>query len=220
MKQFRASYSTLAAWARGDYDLALGMYFKTATFDNDAMRLGRALHDEWEQEIKASGCMPQVFGAKPLPKGYKCEVFATRKLADWLVLRGKLDLHTPTPYASNKLKFGENVEGEPGRVYDYVDARGVGFDWKSGVTPSTQWANSMQHKVYQVLYPSLQRFEYHAFNPYAKRSQAVTVSIVHLTPKTLEEGVEWLVTHAGEMKHYIEQNDLEATFAKIPGARV
>lgn len=192
MKQFRASYSTLAAWARGDYDLALGMYFKTATFDNDAMRLGRALHDEWEQEIKASGCMPQVFGAKPLPKGWAAEVFATKQLADWLVLRGKLDLRTPE----------------------------VGFDWKSGVTPSTQWANSMQHKVYQVLYPQLKRFEYHAFNPYAKRSLAVTVSIVHLTPKTLEEGVEWLVTHAGEMKHYIEQNNLEATFAKIPGARV
>jgi len=136
MKVFRASYSTLSAWARGDYDLALGMYFKTTSFDTEAMALGRALHDEWEREIKASAHMPQVFGGKPLPPGFRVEVFAHRMLAPWLQLRGKLDLRLPV----------------------------VGFDWKSGTTPSTQWANGMQHKVYQVLYPELERFEYHAFN--------------------------------------------------------
>lgn len=189
MKIFRASYSTLAAWARGDYDLAIGMYFKTVSYDNDAMRLGRALHDEWEKEIKQTHCMPEVFGGRPLPEGHAVEVFASKQLTDWLVLRGKLDLRLPE----------------------------VGYDWKSGTTPSTQNANSYQHKVYQVLYPKLKRFEYHAFNPYVRRSDAVTVSIVHLTPKSLEQGVEWVVTYASEMKHYIESNGIEEQMAAIGG---
>jgi hypothetical protein len=193
MQTFRASYSTLAAWARGDYDLALGMYFKTTDFDTEAMALGRALHEEWEREIKASNNMPAVFGGKPIPGEYKAEVFARKQLAPWLELRGMLDLMVPEWAA--------------------------GFDWKSGTTPSSAWANSMQHKVYQVLYPQLKRFEYHAFNPYAKASEAVTVSIVHLDEQTKEDGVEWVVTYASEMKNYIEQNNLEAQFAALPKVR-
>lgn len=192
MKVFKASYSTLSFWAKGDYDKAIEMYFKVSKFDNEAMRLGRALHDEWEKEIKASGRMPQVFGGRELPADHAVEVFARKMVAPWLELRGKLDLRTPD----------------------------TGYDWKSGTTPSTQYANGYQHKIYQILYPAMTKFEYHAFNPYVKRSQAVTVSIVHLTPKTLEEGVEWLVTQASEMKNYIEVNNLEQHFAKIPGARV
>lgn len=191
MKIFRASYSTLSAWARGDYDLALGMYFKTTDFDTEAMALGRAFHDEWEREIRASQCMPAVFGGAPLPDEYKAEVFARRQLADWLELRGKLDLRLPL----------------------------IGYDWKSGTTPSSQWANGMQHNVYQVLYPGLKRFEYHAFNPYAKASEAVTVSVVHLDEQSKEQGVEWVVTYASEMKNYIEQNNLEQQFAELPKAR-
>lgn len=191
MKLFRASYSTLSAWARGDYDLAIGMYFKTTKFDNEAMQLGRALHDEWDQEIKRTGAMPRVFGGRPLPPNYKSEQFVTKQLADWLVLRGRLDLLIPDE---------------------------VGFDWKSGVTPSTQWANSMQHNVYQILYPKIKRFEYHAFNPYAKHSEAVTVSVVHLNAKSLEQGVEWVVTHAGEMKNYIESNNIEAQITELKAA--
>ncbi len=124
------------------------------------------------------------------PGGFKCEVFARKQLAEWLELRGMMDLVLPE----------------------------VGYDWKSGTTSSSQWANGMQHKVYQVLYPNLKRFEYHAFNPYAKASEAVTVSIVHLNEKTKEEGVEWVVTYASEMKNYIEQNNLEAQFAAMPKA--
>lgn len=185
MKVFKASYSTLSVWARGDYDLALAMYFKRAEYDTPAMAFGREMHRLFEQDIKETGHMPNIFGGQPILPGFKTEVFARKQLADWLELRGKLDLL----------------------------AGSAGFDWKTGITPSTQYGNSMQHKVYQVLYPHLKRFEYHAFNQYTKR---VTVSIVHLTPKTLEEGVEWVVTHASEMKLYIEQNDLERVFADMP----
>lgn len=186
MKVFRASYSTLSVWARGDYDLAIGMYFKRVEMDTPAMREGREYHTRFEHEIKSTGHMPAIFGGGKLPADYRCEVFASKQLANWLVLRGKLDLKLPT----------------------------VGYDWKTGITPSTQWANSFQHKVYKVLYPELERFEYHAFNQYAKPSEAVTVSIVHLTPKSLEEGVEWVVTHASDMKQYIEANNLEMELAR------
>ena len=185
MKIFRASYSTLAAWARGDYDLAIGMYYRTTKFDTEAMRRGREYHDQWDKEIKATGRLPEIFGGKQLPEKHNAEIFARKMITPWLEVRGKLDL-----------KAGD-----------------VGYDWKSGVTPSTQWAQSYQHKVYKVLYPHLKRFEYHAFNPVARKDRAVSVSIVHLTPKSLEEGVEWLVTHASEMKHYIEQNGIEEKMA-------
>lgn len=191
MKVFRASYSTLSAWARGDYDLALGMYFKTTDFDTPAMALGRALHDEWEREIKASGNMPAVFGGEPIAVKHKVEVFAHRMLADWLQLRGKLDMVTDE----------------------------VGYDWKSGVTPANQWANSMQHCVYHVLYPNLKRFEYRAFNPYTSSSDAVGVAIVHLSERTKAAGVEWVVTHASAMKDYIESNHLEEHFELIKKQR-
>lgn len=189
MKVFRASYSTLSAWANGEYDRALGMYFHTTDFDTPAMQLGRALHDEWDHEIKATGCMPAVFGGAKLPPDFKSEIFATKMLAPWLQLRGKLDLNIPSEY--------------------------IAKDWKSGITPANDCANTMQHCVYHVLYPSLKKFEYHAFNPYARASEAVTVAIVHLTDATKTAGIEWIITHASAMKDYIETNNLEAQFEHL-----
>lgn len=185
MKVFKTSYSTLSTWARGDYDLALSMYFHRSDFDTPAMAFGRAMHTQWEREIKKTGRMPVMFGGRLLKPGFRCEVFASKMLAPWLEVRGKLDLLTDD----------------------------AGFDWKTGITASTAYGNSYQHKVYQVLYPHLKRFEYHAYNQYSKK---ITVSIVHLSPKTLAQGIDWLVTHASEMKQYIEDNDLERVFAELP----
>ena len=186
MKIFRASYSTLSQWAAGNYDRAIEMYFHVSKYDTEAMAIGRALHDAWDKEIKSTGCMPTVFGGKPLHPEYKAEVFAHKMIAPWLQLRGRLDLIEPT----------------------------VGRDWKSGVTTANTYANSMQHSVYQILYPQLKRFEYHAVNPYVTHDQ-VTMAIVHLSPRTLRDGIEWVVTHASAMKDYIESNNLEDRFAKL-----
>lgn len=188
MKIFQTSYSTLKEWAAGNYDNALAMYFKTATYDNEAMALGRIAHDEWEKEIKQTGCMPRVFGGAKLSGKQKTEAFVVKKITDWLVIRGKIDLD----------------DGE------------VMYDWKRGMTRSSQWAASKQHNVYQIFRPEKKRFEYHAYNPYVPLDQAVTVSVVHLTDKTLEDGIEWVITNASEMKNYIEVNDLEAEFALLP----
>jgi len=186
MKEFRASYSTLSTWARGDFDLALAMFFKRSDFDTPAMAFGREMHELWERETNQTGSLPAVFGGRKLAPGFKTEIFASRQLAPWLILRGKLDL------------------------LEVIDA---GHDYKTGITPSTQYSNGFQHKVYHVLYPHLKTFTYHAFNQYSKK---VTVSIVHLTPKTLSDGVEFVVTQASEMKNYIEVNNLEQVFAELP----
>ena len=185
---FRASYSILAAWERGDWDDAIDMYFKREREETEAMRYGKEKHAEWEAEVKA-GHMPKVFGGRKLTKPYHAELKLEVQLADWLVLVGVLD----------------NIEGEVGR------------DWKTGVARASALANGYQHKVYQLLVQMsslrsdiqlqpLKRFEYHVFNQHAR---TVEMSIVHLTDKSLEEGVEFVTTNASEMKNYIDINQLK-----------
>jgi hypothetical protein len=80
------------------------------------------------------------------------------------------------------------------------------IDYKSGVTPATAFANSPQHGCYQVLYPTLKSFEYHCFNATANE---VTMVIVHLNDKTLQEGMEFILSNASEIRDYCEQNDIK-----------
>lgn len=174
----RVSYSILSAWARGDYDRALSMYFREETPTTPAMELGKKMHDKWEKEIEKTKSMPAVFGGRPLEK-HTTENRTKRELMlnDWLQLVGVLDL----------------MEGTTGR------------DWKCGRTTATSYANGYQHKVYQILYPKLNRFEYYAYNPYDK---SATMAIVHLTDKSLEDGVEWVITYASDFRAYLENNNL------------
>lgn len=175
---FRASYSVLNTWATGDWQRATEMYFKLDTFENEAMKQGKELHEQWANEIKATGKMPAVFGAKELTKP-EVEIKKEKKLNDWLELVGVID------------------------CLDVLDDGYVLFDWKTGKTTVT--ADTCQFKVYQILFPEAKRAEIHHYDQYKKQ---VNVSIAHLTDQTLKEGIEWVLTLASEMHHYFTQNDL------------
>lgn len=188
----RVSYSILNAWASGDFERALAMYFHEPTGTTRAMELGKKAHQQWEKEVLKTGAMPAIFGGEKLEEKHSAELRTKREimLNDWLQLVGVLDLMSPT----------------------------VGRDFKRSKASATVWANGKQHKVYQILYPTLKRFEYHCWNPYAVDPRdEVTMAICHLTDKTLEEGVNFVLTYGSELRDYLEKNNLiakEKSYAK------
>lgn len=87
---------------------------------------------------------------------------------------------------------------------------GTIYDWKTG--KSKQNADGFQLKVYQILLPKAKRGEVHHYDQYKKE---VNVSMVHLTEKTLEEAIEWVMTFSSEMHHYLEKNNLYEQLGKL-----
>jgi hypothetical protein len=182
MPVIRVSYSILSAWASGDFERALAMYFHEPTPVSAAMAAGSKAHTNWEKEVISRAAMPAVFGGGALDQ-HQTELRTKRELMlnDWLQLVGVLDVMEPTR----------------------------GIDFKRSKRSATGWATTKQHKVYQILYPSLKTFEYHCWNPYAiDPRDEVTMAICHLTDKTLEEGVEFVLTYGSEIRDYLESNNL------------
>jgi hypothetical protein len=179
----RLSYSILSKWARGDWEGAIEAYIGHWPPPTPAMLAGREAHERWEAETRKTGKMPVELGGLPYRKPLLEK--ATKRevmLNDWLQFVGVLDV---------------------------LDDETVGIDYKFGATSATQHANSFQHKVYQILYPKMKRFEYHAKNPYVPADESITVAICHLTDKTLEDGLEWVLTFGSEMRDYIVTNNIK-----------
>lgn len=190
--QIRLSYSIINSWLQGDFDRALGMLFYKPIEPTPAMIEGRKLHEEWEAEGRKTGRMPEVFGpVKLINPLFERETKRERQLNDWLTVAGRLDT--------------------------LEDDGKLGKDYKTGTTPATTYANGKQHKVYKVLYPLMERFEYHCFNQYLPKDHPdkVTMSIVHLSDTMLEEGVEIILTVGSDIRAYLENNGLEQP--PVPG---
>lgn len=177
----RVSYSILNAWLNGDIDRAVAPFAGIEVGPTQAMLDGKTWHARWERETRRTGCLPKVFGARKLNRAdLELDTKKVRKINDWCVLSGILDVR----------------DGK------------TGIDYKTGRSSATDYANSMQAKVYQVLYPEMDRFEFHCMNQHLVKSDQdrVTMSIVHLTRKTLEEGLEWIMTMAAELREYLINN--------------
>ena len=179
MNKFRASFSVLNLWQSGNYERAVETYFKLKEFTTEAMANGKAWHKEWEAEVNKTGCLPVVFGGQKLINP-KTEQKIVKQLDDWLELVGVIDL-----------QHGENGE--------------VLVDYKTGKTESDNYANSFQPRVYHILVPEAKRFEFRHFDALTHKTDT---SIVHLTPATLNAGIEWVVTMSGEMHSYLVKNEL------------
>lgn len=176
----RLSYSIVAAWLRGDWDNAIAPFLGQDTFSNEAMEQGKKYHRKWEKEALRTGKLPHVFGAGKLADGFATEQKREVWLNDWIQLSGILDL----------------VEGT------------VGTDYKTGKKNATGYANSDQHKFYKVLAPELTRFQYRCMNQHLRRGipERVSFGLVHLTDRTLEEGIELILTVAPEIHKYLIDN--------------
>ena len=179
----RVSYSILNSWTHGDIERAIAPYAGRETEPTEAMEFGKKMHAKWEHEANETKCLPKVFGGRKLiSPELELATKKARKLGDWCVLTGVLDVR----------------DGE------------VGIDYKTGKTPATNYLNSNQHKCYQILYPEIKRFEYYCLNQHLHKSDAdhITVGIAYLNRKTLTDGIEWVMTMASELREYLINNGL------------
>lgn len=186
----RVSYSMLAAWERGDFDRALAPFTGEDVPTNEYMERGKRWHNRWEREVKKTKCAPAVFGGEKLI-GHKLELETRRvvQLNDWLELSGVLDRIDEPEWLVNGKR---------------------GIDYKLSKQNAVGWSNTRQGAVYKILYPELSVFEYHCLNPYLAEDDPdrATMAIVHLTDKSLEDAIEWVLTFASEMRAYLENNGI------------
>ena len=166
----RVNYSILNAWASGDIDRAIAPYTGVKVESTEALEFGKKMHGIWERYVKKHKAIPKIFGG---PK-------RVRKLTDWCVISGVLDVKDGT----------------------------TGIDWKTGKASATDYTNSKQSEVYQVLYPELKRFEFYCKNQHIHHTDKnhITVGIVYLNRKTLEDGLNWILTMAAELREYLINN--------------
>ncbi len=192
----RVSYSILKAWANGDWDRAVAPFVGGEVEATPEMEEGKRLHNRWERETRKTRKTPAVFGGEEL-LGQKMEFDTKRvvQLNDWLTLSGLLDRMDQPAW----LKLGMR-----------------GTDYKRSKKNAVYWANSEQGSVYQILYPELRVFEFQCFNPYLKEGDPdkVTMAICHLTDKTLEFGIEWVLTNASGLYDYLVTNGLDKNLTR------
>lgn len=190
MSKMRVSYSMLSAWASGDYDRAVAPFVGTEVAPNEFMARGKRWHKRWEKEAHKTGKSPAIFGGEKLESSQsEMETYRVRDINDWLELSGVLDRKDKPAWLRKGMR---------------------GIDYKLSKVSAVSWANSKQGGVYKILYPELSVFEFHCHNPYLANDDPdnTTMAIVHLTDKKLEEALEWVITHATDLRAYLEANNV------------
>ena len=184
MNKFRASYTVLSYWTRGDWERAVKTYFKLEKFITPGMKWGKELHEEWQKEIIANKSLPGVFGGKKLNNPMPEEKRVVQ-IHDWLELVG---------------------------VVDCMDSPVI-YEFKSGKSDSEHYAGDWQVGVYGVLATLsgvyVDRAEIYHYDQYSRNSD---MSIVHITDKLLKDSMEWIETGASEMHSYLSENGLYERF--------
>lgn len=194
---FRASYTVLRLWETGKYEDAVSVYFHQFREATPAMKEGKRLHEEWSYEVQRTGCLPEVFGgAKVEDTLIEQKMYATFEGIDWIELVGVPDL-----------------------IAKYCDQYNV-YEYKTGVTNSQSYANTMQGGIYGILCRmnsiNVDKIAFLHYNQYTKNSDT---SYVWITNKSIEETVNWVITLSGEMKQYLEENDLYNRFQNLESTR-
>jgi len=178
--KFRASFGVLDAWRRGDWQMAVEMYFKVCDFETPAMIEGKEYHKQWEEEIQKNKRLPLVFGGEKLVDP-KPEIKLFYNLNDWLDLVG---------------------------IIDCYDQKTI-HEFKTGVTTSQSYANGMQIGVYALLLKlhgyQVNQGVVHRYNQHMQKADA---SYVWITKDYMNKALDWVETYSSEMHNYLEANDL------------
>lgn len=181
MLDIRISHSILRSWKGGDHIGAIKQMFKLDRFITQAMIDGREWHESWSQETAHTGCLPAVFGGKPLVNpicDQKYDVF----LVPGIQLVGIPDCHTST----------------------------VVHEYKSGAGDVGPYEESGQVDLYGVLlilcgFP-VEEGWYHHYNIATGKP---TSAKVWLTPDRLNKAQDDIIRMANEMRDYINEHDVE-----------
>lgn len=123
------------------------------------------------------------------------EVKVTRKLPS---IFGAKDLNNPETEVKIEKRLTDWLT-----LVGVIDLRDIPdiYEYKTGRTNASAYARSHQHTTYQVLDPRATMAHYFAYNQY---TNTVTYERVHLTEKSLEDGIEWVVSLAADMKATLE----------------
>lgn len=148
MNKFRASYSILSTWAKGDWTNAIKMYFKMDAFENEAMRQGKIYHKQWENEVKETGCLPKIFGGKKL-NNPKTEEKIVISVNEWLDLVGVIDLlDSPEIHDYKTGKTSPNIDIQVG-IYGVLATYKKIFVDVAYIHHYDQYSKKVEvHKVY------------------------------------------------------------------------
>lgn len=184
--KFHASYTALNLWNSGNYERAVEAYFHLQSFTSEAMADGKTLHDQWEKEVKETGCLPKIFGGKKLIKPI-VEEKRLVQIYDWLELSYKIDLL------------------DDGVIYDY----------KSGKGSSESAISTKQLGVYGVgcTFDKIKVTKGQILH-YDQYKKTVDTSSVWLTDTLLEDTLNWIVTLSSDMHTYLTDNKLYERFGK------
>jgi len=184
--KIKVSYTILNAWAQGRYDDAIKYFFKLEVIQTPAMLEGSRYHKEWENEIQKTKKLPEIFGSKQLVKPSP-EQYIKVDVNPWLVLSGKIDCYDkPT-------------------IYEFKTGRQTSDDVIRSKQPGVYGVLSTLNKQYA------DRAEIYCYNQHTKEK---TMAIVYITDKLLKDSLEWVETIAGEMRNYLDQNDLFNKFTQ------
>jgi len=183
--KLRVSYTTLNMWAGGNYEGCVKAYFKLDQIETKAMIEGKAWHQKWADQLLATKTLPTEFIGEKKFIAPQTELKLVASLGKLIDLVGVID------------------------VYD----KPLIIDWKTGKQSSETYASGTQMGVYGVLATLSKLFADRAeiwhYDQYSKKSD---MSIVWITDQMLKDSHNWIMTNAGEMMNYFEQNDLWKKF--------
>lgn len=178
LDKLRASFSVLSTWEKGDYQRAIDQYLKIDSFETPQMKLGKNLHQQWEQETQKTKCLPKIFGGKGLVNP-TVEQKLVVEIAPWL-----------------DFVF----------IVDCLEDRII-HEYKSGANDSSYWINTWQIPIYGYGLLkhgiSVNKGYVHTYNPY---NQRVTHGLHWLTEKDMQQAVNTMWKLAKEMWDYIQSN--------------
>lgn len=180
MKKYRFSYSILKAWESKDWWTAVAMYYHIPQEKTVFMEEGLKWHKQWENEVKETGCLPAVFGAKKLNEP-KTELKIEHEITERITLVGVLDL----------------INGD-----EFTD-------YKSGRSGASSYLSSHQLHTYLLLASlsgyNIKRGFIRSYNQYEDKAEC---AMLWFTNKVKEEAIKWVVDNAIEMIGYIEEHNI------------
>lgn len=182
MKKFRASFSVLNSWSKGYAQDAINNYFKLPKEPNRAMEDGLKYHQSWEKYITQNKRLhPQLSSTSKKLTNPVCELKLEMSINDWLEFVGVVDCLDET----------------------------VLYEFKTGVKPSSEYANSVQADLYSILLKEhgyeVDRGFYIHYDQYLKQTDS---SLVWLTDERREKAMNWLLEESKEMHNYLVDNKL------------
>jgi len=118
-KKLRISYTLLDLWSKGKTDQAIATYFHLPTPTNEAMRYGRAKHEEVAEVIEKTGQLP-----------------------GWL---SHIKLNAPQPEKKYIVEYNEHFDVSA--ILDCLDVPRL-YEFKFSTSDSLEWAGKGQIPFY------------------------------------------------------------------------